>query len=89
MNIILNQFISRVQGAAKARSKDVRLTIEESQAIVAEITKLMVRDSSILDQINAILSTNQTARFSKTNHTMVDPGEKIILSGGRFTDEEN
>lgn len=87
MNVILNQFITRVQSAAKARSKDVRLTIEESQAIVAEITKLMVRDSSILDQINNIINSSQTTRISKADNSVVERPEKIILSGGRFTDE--
>lgn len=87
MNAILNQFISRVQAASKARSKDVRLSIDESQAIVAEITKLMVRDSSILDQINNILNSGQTTRFSKSDNTIVDQPERIILSGGKFTDE--
>lgn len=88
MNTILNQFISRVQTATKSRSKDVRLTIEESQAIVAEITKLMIRDSSILDQINNILSASQTTRFSKSDSSFAPQAEKIILNGGRFTDEE-
>lgn len=87
MNVILNQFISRVQSAAKSRSKDVRLSIDESQAIVAEITKLMVRDSSILDQINNILNLSQTTRFSKIDNTVAEQPEKIFLSGGKFTDD--
>lgn len=90
MSVILNQFVSRVQTATKAKSKDVRISLEEGQAIVAEITKLMIRDSSILEQINSILSTSQTARFSKIDQTLVAPqtGERIVLSGGKFTDEE-
>lgn len=90
MSVILNQFISRVQSATKAKSKDVRITLEEGQAIVAEITKLMVRDSSILDQINAILSTSQTARFSKADHSLIEQPkvERVVLSGGKFIDEE-
>ncbi len=87
MNAILNQFISRVQSAAKARSKDVRLSIDEGQAIVAEITKLLVRDNSMLDQINNLLNNSQTTRFSKTDNTAVEQPERLYLSGGKFTDD--
>lgn len=88
MNIILDQFITRVQAASKARSKNVSLTIDEAQNIVNEITKLVTRDSSILDQINNIINSSQTARFSKSE---IDTPESniVILSGGRFTDEQN
>lgn len=88
MNVILNQFITRVQSAVKSRSKNISLTLDEGQAIVAEITKLVSRDSSILDQINTIISTSQTARFAKTD---ISAGETdtVVLSGGRFTDEQN
>lgn len=88
MNVILNQFISRVQAANKSRSKNVSLTIDEAQAIVAEITKLVSRDSSILDQINTIISTSQTARFAKSDIGQEDT-QVVVLSGGRFTDEQN
>lgn len=88
MNIILDQFITRVQATSKARSKNVSLTIDEAQNIVNEITKLVTRDSSILDQINNIINSSQTARFSKSE---IDTPESniVILSGGRFTDEQN
>ncbi|MCK9529495.1 MAG: hypothetical protein M0R77_02865 [Gammaproteobacteria bacterium] len=88
MNAILNQFITRVQTAAKSRSKNVSLTIDEAQSIVAEITKLVSRDSSILDQINTIINTSQTARFAKADIPTSD-SDIVILSGGKFTDEQN
>lgn len=88
MNVILDQFISRVQAASKARSKNVSLTIDEAQSIVNEITKLVSRDSSILDQINNIINSSQTAKFSKSD-IPVSNTDVVILSGGRFTDEQN
>lgn len=85
MNVVLNQFISRVQGAVKARSKSVSLTLDEAQAIVAEITKLTTRDSSILDQVTNIINSSQTLKVSKTD--IESGGDVLFLNGGKFSDE--
>ncbi len=84
MNVVLNQFISRVQGAVKARSKSVSLTLDEAQAIVAEITKLTTRDSSILDQVTNIINSSQTVKVSKND---IESSDVLFLNGGKFSDE--
>lgn len=82
MNIILNQFFSRIQNAQKARSKDIRLTIEEANQISLEISKLTNRDSDLVNQIQLLLKTQSTPTVQH-NITMSEP---VIFSGGKFTD---
>lgn len=82
MNIILNQFFSRIQNAQKARSKDIRLTIEEANQISLEISKLTNRDSDLVNQIQLLLKA-QPISAPQSTITTVEP---IVFSGGRFTD---
>ena len=86
MNVILNQFINRVQIATKARSKELKMTLEESQAVVSEITKLIARDSSVLDEIVNMMNNGQLTRVPKANPTT---NERVVISGGRFSDKDD
>lgn len=47
----IDAFIKRVKGAAAGRSKDVRLTIDEAQALVACLGELLAE--------HVVLKTNQ------------------------------
>ena len=46
----IERFIKRVKGAAVGRSKDVRLTTEEAQELVATIGELLAEQVRLLQQ---------------------------------------
>jgi FixJ family two-component response regulator len=47
----LNNFIKRVDSAAKARSKDIRLNMAEAQTMVSEIALLLSRENDLLKKL--------------------------------------
>lgn len=48
----LDKFVKRVEQSTKARSKEIRITLNEAQEMVFEITKILMIENDLLEKIN-------------------------------------
>ena len=47
----IEKFLNRVDASTKARSKELRLTLEEAQQLCFEISKLVLKENQLLEKI--------------------------------------
>lgn len=50
----INKFLKRVEAATKARSKEIRLTLIESQELALQIGQILANENKLLTKINIL-----------------------------------
>ena len=68
----IEKFLEKLRLANRSRSKDIRLTIEEAQELGTTISQVLVRQSSLLEEIVELQKRGG------------DPVINIDMSGGNF-----
>ena len=76
----LEKFVKRVEASTKARSKEIRLTISESQQMTFEITKLLIRENDLLERITNLQDGKTEEGANPFENVMIQGA----IDGGKF-----
>ena len=89
----VDKFLKRVEAATKAKSKELRLTLSESQELALQIGQLLADENKLLTKIIALQEANPSdiltaddlrkAVEEVTGQTVSLDGE-VALDGGSF-----
>lgn len=89
----INKFLKRVEAATKAKSKELRLTLSESQELSLQIGQLLDNENKLLTKIivlqeakpNDILTADDLKKAVEevTGQSVTLSGE-VALDGGSF-----
>ena len=89
----VNKLLKRVEAATKAKSKELRLTLSESQELALQIGQLLANENKLLTKIIALQEANPSdiltaddlrkAVEEVTGQTVSLDGE-VALDGGSF-----
>lgn len=74
----IETFIKKTETATKARSKEMRLTVQEAQLLVMEFSGLLAKENVLLDRIDKMRDTIQVAPV-----TPLLSGD-VVMDGGGF-----
>lgn len=74
-------FIKKVEAATKARSKEIRITLEQAQILVMEISGTIARENDLLTKI--VLLQDVIVK----NVEVVQDAVKPVMDGGSFKDD--
>ena len=72
----IESFIQKTEAATKARSKEIRVPIQDAQVLVMELSRYLKRENELLEQLNKKLS-------SQPSQAAAMPSE-LIMDGGGF-----
>ena len=72
-----DSFIQKTEAATKARSKEIRVSLQEAQLLVMELSRLLKRENELLE------------RLDKAKDVPVQPvtspqTDDIVMDGGSF-----
>ncbi len=73
----VESFIEKTKNATKARSKEIRITLQEAQILSAELSGMLAKENKLLDKIIKL----------QDNVITVDkpaPAGDTIMDGGSF-----
>ena len=76
----LEKFLKPVEASTKARSKEIRLTITESQQMTFEITKLLMRENDLLERITNLQDGKTEEGANPFENVMIQGA----IDGGKF-----
>lgn len=62
----INQYVDRVRTATRAKSKELRISITEAEDIALALTQYVLRENSLLQQINDLHDTINALRHELT-----------------------
>lgn len=72
----VESFIEKTKNATKARSKEIRITLQEAQILSAELSGMLAKENKLLDKIVKLQDTVllETAPSSPTGDITMDGG---------------
>lgn len=53
----IESFIEKIKNATKARSKEIRITLQEAQILSAELSGMLAKENKLLDKIVKLQDT--------------------------------
>ncbi len=72
-------FIQKVEAATKARSKEIRISLQDAQVLVIEMSGTIARENNLLTKIVLL----QDAAIKKTEEKPVSSND-TVMDGGSF-----
>ena len=71
-------FIQKVEAATKARSKEIRIPLQEAQTLIVELTRMLKKENELLEKIIKM----HEEKPKKIDTTKLS--EEIAMDGGSF-----
>ena len=74
----IDSFTQKTEAATKARSKEIRVPVQEAQILVMELSRLLKRENDLLERLDKVKDT--PAKSVPTEQ----PTGDIVMDGGTF-----
>ena len=70
----IESFIQKTEAATKARSKEIRVPIQDAQVLVMELSRYLKRENELLKQLNKKLSSQPLQAAAMPSELIMDGG---------------
>lgn len=70
----IESFIQKTEAATKARSKEIRVPIQEAQVLIMELSRYLKRENELLEQLNKKIISQPTQQAAQLSDIVMDGG---------------
>lgn len=74
----VESFVTKTTAATKARSKEIRISLQEAQILSAELATMLAKENKLLDKIVKLQDNAST----QVNTSL--PTGDVVMDGGSF-----